>query len=154
MSFKKGDKVKFVSADDDQVKWGSNDDPRKVLNTEDVYEVETVEVHSWHTKLYLKGIKGKFNSVSFEKVNETSEISTRSTSRIVTDSIVQRENYFIVKAELQIEAKCPKCGRYIDVIRHLPRTSESAKDLITEIFTDRYTCYCGHSGFLTNNKNY
>ncbi|KKP51573.1 MAG: hypothetical protein UR43_C0019G0016 [candidate division TM6 bacterium GW2011_GWF2_33_332] len=63
-----GDKVKFVSADDDQVKWGSNDDPRLVLNTDDVYEIESIEVHSWHTKIYLKGIKGKFNSVSFKLV--------------------------------------------------------------------------------------
>lgn len=65
---KPGDKVKFTTADDDQVRWGSNDDPRLVLNTTDVYEIENVEVHSWHTKLYLKGIKGKFNNVSFEKI--------------------------------------------------------------------------------------
>jgi len=66
---KTGDKVKFTSADDDQINWGSNDDPRPLLNTEDVYEIESVEVHSWHTKIYLKGIKGKFNSVSFKLVD-------------------------------------------------------------------------------------
>jgi len=31
-------------------------------------EGDHVEVNSWHTKIYLKGIHGKFNSVSFEKV--------------------------------------------------------------------------------------
>jgi hypothetical protein len=63
-----GDKVIFVSASDEQVNWGSNDDPRKLLDYETEYEIENIEVHSWHTKFYLKGIKGKFNSVHFEKV--------------------------------------------------------------------------------------
>ena len=60
---KTGDKVKFVSATDDQVNWGSNDDPRLVLDTNTIYEIENIKVHSWHTKVYLKGIKGKFNAV-------------------------------------------------------------------------------------------
>jgi hypothetical protein len=64
---KSGDKVKFVDASDEQVKWGNNDDPREVLSIDGIYEVEDVEVHSWHTKLYLKGIKGRFNSVHFSK---------------------------------------------------------------------------------------
>jgi hypothetical protein len=34
--------------------------------------IEAKEVHSWHTKLYLVGIPGKFNSVSFTKFNEPS----------------------------------------------------------------------------------
>jgi hypothetical protein len=66
VSFKIGDKVKFIGSSDDQVNWGSNDDPRLLLNTETVYEIEKVEIHSWHTKIYLKGIKGRFNSVSFD----------------------------------------------------------------------------------------
>lgn len=66
-----GDKVKYDgNADDAQVKWGSNDDPRKVLNTMDEYEVENIEVHSWHTKVYLVGIKGKFNSVHFKNLED------------------------------------------------------------------------------------
>lgn len=61
-----GDKVIFKEASDEQVKWGNNDDPRKVLEIGKEYEVEKAEVHSWHTKVYLVGIKGRFNSVHFE----------------------------------------------------------------------------------------
>jgi hypothetical protein len=68
MTFKKGDKVVYTGSDDYQVRWGSNDDPRKVLFEGDIYQIEKVEVHSQHTKLHLLGIKGRFNSVSFEKV--------------------------------------------------------------------------------------
>jgi len=66
---KTGDNVKFISASDEQINWGGNDDPRSILNTEDIYEIEKVDVHSWHTKIYLKGINGKFNSVSFKIVS-------------------------------------------------------------------------------------
>ncbi len=63
---KAGDKVNYTNASDEQVLWGSNTDPRGLLDTDDVYEVEAVEVHSWHTKIYLVGVKGKFNSVHFK----------------------------------------------------------------------------------------
>lgn len=66
--FKEGDKVRFTDATDDQVNWGNNDDPRLLLDTETIYIVEKVEVHRFHTKLYLVGINGKFNDVSFELV--------------------------------------------------------------------------------------
>jgi hypothetical protein len=64
--FRAGDKVKFVSADDEQVNFGGNEDPRKALKQGKVYEIESVEVHKWHTKIKLSGITGKFNSVHFE----------------------------------------------------------------------------------------
>jgi hypothetical protein len=67
---KTGDKVKFISATDDQINWGGNDDPRLILDTNTTYEVEKVEVHSWHTKVYLKGIKGEFNSVHFKVISD------------------------------------------------------------------------------------
>jgi len=67
---KTGDKVKFISATDDQINWGSNDDPRLVLDTNIIYEIENIKVHSWHTKVYLKGIKGKFNSVHFKVISD------------------------------------------------------------------------------------
>ena len=73
---KVGDKVKFVEASDEQVKWGSNDDPRKLLIMGAVYEVNEVEVHSWHTKIYLKGIEGKFNSAHFEVIKEETKEPT------------------------------------------------------------------------------
>lgn len=54
---------------DEQVAWGSNDDPRGLLKPGAVYEVEKVESHSWHTKIYLVGYPGKkFNSVHFDEV--------------------------------------------------------------------------------------
>jgi len=62
-------KVQFIGATDDQNNWGDNDDPRKVLTIGEIYEVEHREVHSYHTKLYLKGIEGKFNSVCFEEAD-------------------------------------------------------------------------------------
>ena len=64
-NFKKGDKVIFISATDDQVKWGSNDDPRKILEEDKIYEIESIEVHHWHTKIKLAGVQGRFNSVHF-----------------------------------------------------------------------------------------
>lgn len=67
-SFRSGDHVKYIGTFDEQVQWGNNDDPRETLIEGFTYYVEKVEVHSYHTKLHLRGIYGKFNSVSFEKV--------------------------------------------------------------------------------------
>lgn len=61
-----GDHVIFIGVTDVQVKWGSNNDPREIMKEGDVLEIENIEVHSWHTKLYFVGIKGEFNSVSFK----------------------------------------------------------------------------------------
>lgn len=66
--FKVGDQVKYLGHTEEQVRWGSNDNPKGLLFEGDVYYVERVEIHSWHTKLYLRGVYGKFNSVCFEKV--------------------------------------------------------------------------------------
>ncbi len=67
-NFKVGDIVKYIGCNQDQINWGSNDDPKGILIEGDKYYVEKVEVHSWHTKLHLRGIYGIFNSVCFEKV--------------------------------------------------------------------------------------
>jgi hypothetical protein len=67
-NFKVGDKVTYIGSSDEQVRWGSNDDPRKVLTEGDTYTIENVDVHSSHTKLMFNGITGRFNSVSFEKL--------------------------------------------------------------------------------------
>jgi hypothetical protein len=60
------EKVKYIGCSQQQIDWGGNSDPRGVLEVGEVYEVEHKEVHNWHTKLSLVGIKGKFNSVCFE----------------------------------------------------------------------------------------
>jgi hypothetical protein len=67
-NFKKGDRVIYVGSSEEQVIFGTNDDPRKVLIEGDIYQVEKVEVHSYHTKISLRGVQGKFNSVSFNKL--------------------------------------------------------------------------------------
>ena len=67
-NFRSGDNVRYTGSIEEQVRWGGNDNPTGILIEGDVYYVERVEIHSWHTKLHLRGVKGKFNSVCFEKV--------------------------------------------------------------------------------------
>ncbi len=67
---KHGDIVKFLGCSSDQIQWGSNDDPNRILIVGDKYFVEHVDVHSYHTKIELRGVKGKFNSVCFEVVEK------------------------------------------------------------------------------------
>ena len=59
------EKVTFDGATKEQIKWGSNDDPNKVLTVGQEYTIEKWKVHSWHTKVKLEGVDGWFNSVSF-----------------------------------------------------------------------------------------
>lgn len=61
-------KVIYTGATDAQVNWGGGDDPRGVLVEGQEYEVEHRDVHSWHTKLTLAGVEGRFNSVCFDVV--------------------------------------------------------------------------------------
>ncbi len=61
------DKVKYIGYCRDQVKWGNNDNPDDVLARGQEYIVEQTEVHTAHTKISIKGYKGKFNSICFIK---------------------------------------------------------------------------------------
>jgi hypothetical protein len=65
---KVGNHVKFLGCSKEQIRWGSNDDPNPLLIVGDVYYVEHVRIHSQHTKIELRGVKGCFNSVCFEVV--------------------------------------------------------------------------------------
>lgn len=68
-TIRKGDKVIYTGCTDEQVSWGAgNDDPRQLLVEGAIYFVEKIESHTWHTKLHLHGICGRFNSVSFKKL--------------------------------------------------------------------------------------
>lgn len=67
-NFKAGDHVVYVGCSDEQVRWGNNNDPRGILMENQKYYVEKVEVHSQHTKLTLRAVSGRFNSVCFKKV--------------------------------------------------------------------------------------
>ena len=61
-------KVKFIEkASPEQINWRRNDDPNK-LTIGKIYEVEKWDEDSWHTHVTLKGIKGTFNSVSFQLI--------------------------------------------------------------------------------------
>jgi hypothetical protein len=62
-------KVRFLGATPEQISWGGNDDPNPLLTIGEVYEVEDADIRSWHTKVKLVGIEGRFNSVSFEDVD-------------------------------------------------------------------------------------
>ena len=66
--FKVGDKVIYLGCTEEQTNWGGNDDPSKVLIEGCIYYLEKIEEHSSHTKLTLRNILGKFNSVCFEKI--------------------------------------------------------------------------------------
>ena len=63
--FEVGDRVRFIGCSKEQIAWGNNDDPYMLI-LDRIYTVEYVEVHSQHTKISLKGIIGKFNSVCFD----------------------------------------------------------------------------------------
>jgi len=68
-----GAMVVFDGSSREQVQWGSNDDPDGILTVGDAYEVEERDVHSWHTKLKLKGVEGWFNSASFSLLTTPKE---------------------------------------------------------------------------------
>lgn len=66
--------VRYVEDPKDiQVNWGGCADPRGILTVGEVYPIERVTIHSWHTKIFLVGIDcgAGFNSVSFECIPPT-----------------------------------------------------------------------------------
>jgi hypothetical protein len=65
---KPGDQVTFLGCSTHQIRWGNNDDPNPILEEGEVYVVESVEEHSWHTKIKLVGYDGRFNSVCFMRI--------------------------------------------------------------------------------------
>lgn len=67
-NFRAGETVRFIGCSKEQIAWGNNDDPNPHLFVGDKYYVEHVEVHSYHTKLTLRGVAGRFNSVCFQKL--------------------------------------------------------------------------------------
>ena len=62
------DRVQYIGCSPEQINWGNNDDPSGLLEEGYVYHVSHVDIRSSHTKIMLKGIPGKFNSVCFQKV--------------------------------------------------------------------------------------
>ena len=60
-------KLKFIA--EKPISWAISAENAKVLTLVEVYDVERIEVYSWHTKVFLKEFPGvEFNSVWFEEV--------------------------------------------------------------------------------------
>lgn len=61
--------VTFTGGSDAQFKWGSGYADHSQLEVGGVYYVSRLEMHTWHTKVWLgEGDLGPFNSVCFERV--------------------------------------------------------------------------------------
>ena len=63
-----GSNVKYLGYTKEQVAWGGNDTPYMLI-LDRIYEIVDVDVHRQHTKVQLKGIIGRFNSVHFEVID-------------------------------------------------------------------------------------
>ena len=68
MKLKVGDNVEFLGCSKEQIAWGNNDDTYHLILGH-IYIVDEVNVHTSHTKIKLKNILGKFNSVCFKLVD-------------------------------------------------------------------------------------
>jgi len=58
-------KVIFTGCSIEQKRFGNHTGDINELEVGKVYEVRKEEEHTWHTKYYLKGFEGSFNSVCF-----------------------------------------------------------------------------------------
>jgi len=72
---KKGNRVCFIGCSTHQINWGNNDDPNPILTEGEVYVIESVIVHSQHTKIKLVGYPGWFNSVCFHRSENETQVS-------------------------------------------------------------------------------
>ena len=70
VNLSKRTKVRCISNDESQSRWGGNDSAKDFLTIGEVYTLDRApEVHTWHTKYYLEEVPGKkFNSVQFEVI--------------------------------------------------------------------------------------
>ena len=65
----KSRKIRCVKNDDDV--WGGGGENHHILEIGEEYTLEDVEVHSWHTIIYLEEFPNvKFNSVAFEEIEK------------------------------------------------------------------------------------
>lgn len=69
--------VRYTGSSIEQTRWGNNSDPTDKLIVGKYYKVIAVEPHTWHTKLVLQGVEGKFNSVCFVDAQEDYERNIR-----------------------------------------------------------------------------
>jgi len=68
-SLEVGDKLECVNNEDNN--WGSCDPVSENLIIGEIYTIDDVRIHSWHTKIWFKEKPGLvFNSAHFEKVEK------------------------------------------------------------------------------------
>jgi len=75
--------VRFTGSSTEQDHWGSCDDSSNLVIGK-YYKVTKVEVHSWHTKIELQGVEGKFNSVCFVNATKDYENNLMTLDRVST----------------------------------------------------------------------
>lgn len=76
-------------ADDAQVRYGGNDDPRGVLTPGAAYEVVSIEAHGFHTQYTLCGFSGrKFNSVHFDSPSDKAMTGEKISAGSVVATII------------------------------------------------------------------
>ena len=63
-------KVKYLGASRAQANWGGCDDPRALLTVGEVYEVESREVHAWHTKVFLVLFQARGSTVYVSRTHK------------------------------------------------------------------------------------
>ena len=65
-----GTKVRCINHSKCVMNWGSNDSPEDLI-IGDIYTVDHTEIHSYHTKVFLKEFPGKkFGTGHFEGVEQ------------------------------------------------------------------------------------
>ena len=67
-SIRVGDNVRFLGWTKEQVEWGNNDTPYMLIKDR-IYTITDVDIHRQHTKVQIKGVIGRFNSVHFQVVD-------------------------------------------------------------------------------------
>ena len=60
----------FLGCSEAQRNFGGCTGNPSFLTVGAIYDVEKVEIHGYHTKVWLVGIEGSFNSVCFKDVEE------------------------------------------------------------------------------------
>lgn len=74
---KSGDKVIYIGANEEQIKYRGYSDPREILLIGNEYVIDYTEVGSWDTSVYLKGHTARFNSVFFSDSLESDQDMTQ-----------------------------------------------------------------------------
>jgi hypothetical protein len=78
---KPGQKIKFVGVGcKEQINWGGNINPDRILVIGKEYTVKKEEIRSWHTKLFIEEVEGQFNPLWFEALDLPSTGRPKATS--------------------------------------------------------------------------